>query len=333
MAPSLPAACVVQAVGVDLPAYADLPIRDDLPPRSAWGVFADGRLGAISLLGPAEATAGLACAVAGEVHALTLDLSLPDPPLFGRGALSHRVLGVAGESHDDELTFNTQSSSQWDGFRHVAHPEHGYFDGLADDAHGIDAAAGGIVGRGVLLDVGRARDRAGRPIRVDAPEPIECPDLEATLLDHGVSLRAGDVLCLRTGWLSWYRGLDVEGRRACATELAACGLAPSDELFGFLWDHHVSAVCADNPALEVWPLGGHLDRDERRRRWTEGRPDLVFGHFSILALLGIPIGELFDLDGWAAAADADRRYDALFVSAPLPVTGGVASPPNALAIR
>jgi kynurenine formamidase len=297
-------------------------------------VFADARRGALGLLGRDEALAGLACARTGEVHRLDLDLAVIDPPLFGRSRLEHTVHGEpGGGSHDDELTFNTQSATQWDGFRHIGHPDHGHFGGLDDEAHGIDAMAGGIVGRGVVLDVGTALERAGRPIRVDAPTPIDPADLELALEATGTELRRGDVLCVRTGWLTWYRGLDAAGRRACAETLGCCGLRPSDELFAFLWDHHVAAVSTDTPALEPWPIGAHLDKAARRSLRDAGRVDLVFGHFAILALLGIPIGELFDLDTWAAAAGRDGRCDALFVSAPLIVTGGVASPPNALAIR
>ena len=315
---------------MELPAYRDLPIRDDLPPRSAWGVFADGRLGAQP---PrlAEATAGLACAVAGEVHALTLDLSIPDPPLFGRGALSHRVLGVSGESHDDELSFNTQSSSQWDGFRHVAHPEHGYFDGLADAAHGIDAAARGIVGRGVLLDVGRARNR--RVVRCAWTHPRRSSARTSRRRWTITASRFGRATCCACG-PGGSRGTGGSTPRAVGRAPRSSPRAGSPRPTSSSRSSGTTTCPRSAPTIPPWrsPLGGHLDRDERRRRWTEGRPDLVFGHLSILALLVDRIGELFDLDGWAAAADAGR-HDALFVSAPLPVTGGVASPPNALAIR
>jgi hypothetical protein len=317
-----------------LPRYDELPVDPGQPPRSAWGVFEDPRRGALSLLGPAEVRSGLACARNGDVHRLDLDLALVDPPLFGRSRLRHEVLGeLGGPSHDDVLELNTQSSTQWDGFRHVRHPTYGHFGGLDDGAHGIDAVAGGVVGRGVLLDVGRALEEAGRPIDVDESTPIDAADLELAAAAHGVELRRGDVLCVRTGWLEWYRTLDAAGRQACADDLRCCGLRPSDELFAFLWDHHVAAVAADTPALEPWPVGATLGVEDRRALVEEGRLDLIFGHFAILALLGIPIGELFDLDGWAAAAHADGRYDALFCSAPLWVQGGVASPPNALVVR
>ena len=56
-------------------------------------------------------------------------------------------------------------------------------------------------------------------------------------------------------------------------------------------------------------------------------------HTAILPLLGLPIGELFDLDALADDCAADGRYESFFTSAPLNLPNGVASPPNALAIR
>jgi hypothetical protein len=55
-------------------------------------------------------------------------------------------------------------------------------------------------------------------------------------------------------------------------------------------------------------------------------------HGTILGLWGMPIGEMFQLDPLAAACAADHRYEFFFTSAPLNKPGGVASPPNALAI-
>jgi len=44
-------------------------------------------------------------------------------------------------------------------------------------------------------------------------------------------------------------------------------------------------------------------------------------------------GEMFDLSALAADCATDGRYACLFVSAPLNIPRGVASPPNALAIK
>jgi hypothetical protein len=56
-------------------------------------------------------------------------------------------------------------------------------------------------------------------------------------------------------------------------------------------------------------------------------------HWRLIPLLGLPIGELWDLDALAADCAADGAYEFLFTSAPLNVPGGVGSPPNAIAIK
>lgn len=43
-------------------------------------------------------------------------------------------------------------------------------------------------------------------------------------------------------------------------------------------------------------------------------------------------GELFDLEALSAACKKHNKYTFFFTSAPLNIPGGVASPPNALAI-
>jgi hypothetical protein len=47
----------------------------------------------------------------------------------------------------------------------------------------------------------------------------------------------------------------------------------------------------------------------------------------------MPIGELWDLDALAADCASDGIYESMIVSNPLYVIGGVASPPNAVAIK
>jgi hypothetical protein len=50
-------------------------------------------------------------------------------------------------------------------------------------------------------------------------------------------------------------------------------------------------------------------------------------------LLGLPLGEQFVLDKLADDCAADRRYEFMLVSVPLHLRGGIASPPNAVAIK
>lgn len=300
-----------------LPAYADLPLAG-APPGSSWGVWGDSdRLGCLNLLTPERARRGAGCVRDGSVFRLDLPLDQPDPPLYGRARLQHEVIGQGG--HDDVIGFNTQASTQWDGFRHIAHPEHGHYGGLASPDHGIEAWQGRIVGRAVLADVAAWREAHGRPLQPGRCDPISPDDLLATLDEQGTAVEPGDVLLVRTGWLEHYDGLTAAERAALPDALTTVGLAAGEATAAALWDLHVSAVAADNPALEAWPpdFGGGPDG---------------FLHYRLLPLLGIPIGELFRLGPLAAHCRATGRYDALFTSAPLVVPAGVASPPGALAV-
>jgi hypothetical protein len=49
--------------------------------------------------------------------------------------------------------------------------------------------------------------------------------------------------------------------------------------------------------------------------------------------MGLLVGEIFDLEPLAEDCAADRRYEFLFTAPPLPITGGVGSPVNPLAIK
>jgi kynurenine formamidase len=303
-----------------LPAHAELPVRDDLPPGSSWGVWGDHDvLGTLNLLTPERVLAATRSIRTGRTFGLNLELTLPDPPLFRRAKFRHEVTNFGMTRmivHDDLYhDWNTQSSSQWDGFRHIGIPELGHYGGVPDEEHGIHHwAARGIVGRAVLVDLARWRAAQGNPLRHGEFDAISGDDLLACIDDQGTAVEEGDVLLLRTGWLEWYRGLDADARAECARLVASPGLAGIDAV-KTVWNLHVSAVGADNPAVEAFP---------------PGRP---FLHRHFLTLLGIPLGELWDLDALAEDCAAAGTYDAFFTSAPIHVLNGVASPPNAIAVR
>ena len=321
----------------DLPRYADLPVAEGMPPRSSWGLWGEGdRFGCLNLLTPERVLGGAAEVRKGSVFALNLDLELPDPPLFGRKAFEHAVHWLQGEvGHDDELSgWNTQSSSQWDGFRHIRHATHGFYGGVADEDHGIHHwARRGIAGRALLADVGRWRAAQGRPLDCREAEPIDSADLLATIEAQGTPVQAGDVLLVRTGWVGWYRDLDASGRAALATDLRAPGLRPGEEMLATLWDLHISAIGADNPSVEVWPPGSAATPEQVAAAGDPDRRSDLFMHFALLPLLGLPLGEMWDLEALAADCAEDGVYSCLFTSAPINLRAGVASPPNALAIK
>jgi len=306
------------------------PAYRDLPDGSAWDEL-DPRLGSLELLTPERVAAAARLVRTGTRFALDLPLDEPSPPFFSREPYRHDVFSLgAGYVFDDKLdNFFPQSSTQWDGFGHFGHPTKGFFGGrVATEVEaktlGVDAwAESGIAGRGVLLDVARHAGIGG-----DTSFAIGPDLLAATASAHGVELRAGDVLCVRVGWLAWYRTLDAGRREEVAAgsrdyafeRFRTPGLAPGPAIAEYLWDHGVAAIAVDNPGVE--PFGPDVIRDPG---------DSV--HARVLALLGIPLGEFFDFDALADHCVGDGVYEFLFTSKPLGIPGGLGSPPNALAMK
>src|SRR5581483_9125979 len=246
-----------------LPSYDRLPVIEELGIRHAWGVL-DPNLGTIGLLTAAAVAAGAALVRTGELFNLDLPLDEPDPPLFGRDPYRHEIFATDRNHVDDRLdTLFPQGSSQWDGLRHVRAREHGFFGGLHAGGGDFEPGAGplgiehwarhGIAGRGVLVDVSRARAAAGRPIDPLASETIGPEDLQAALDAQGIELHPGDIVCIRTGWLTAYRALDAAGRKAIAARPPVSGLAGSEAMARWLWDAHPAALVLDNPTVEVAP--------------------------------------------------------------------------------
>jgi len=308
------------------PAYRDLPEVPGLAMRHAWDVWGrDDEVGTINLLDPGRVAAAAAGVRTGEVVPLDLPLTLPDPPLFGRQAYRHEVFALNRHEMDDRLDgFHLQGSTQWDSLNHVRAREHGYWGGRTDDPTtgpnglGIDRwARRGIVGRGVLVDVGAHLAATGRPVDGLAGHAITVDELQGTLEAEGVTLEVGDILCLRTGWTTAYRRLDRDARVAYAAGPTSTGLRAGEDMAEFLWDAHVAALCCDNPAVEVVP----------------GDPSVGSLHRRLIPFLGFALGEMFDLDRLAERCHADGRFTFLFVAAPLHVPDGLGSPGNAVAIR
>lgn len=54
------------------------------------------------------------------MHDISLPLNVPEVPAFGRESFNHEIKTKAKDvAYDDKYELNTQSGTQWDGFRHV----------------------------------------------------------------------------------------------------------------------------------------------------------------------------------------------------------------------
>lgn len=313
-----------------LPSFDELPAADGAPPQSAWWLFGkDDQVGMMNLQTPERIVDASRLIQKGAMFPLNWDLELPNPPLYGRGALRQTILRRPTANDDVLDNFFPQASSQWDSLIHVGHSQHGFYNGVTQQEitgepgtrGGIENwARRGIAGRAVLLDMGRFLASQGTPLDCGTDTRFTPEQLEACRQAQGIEIRTGDVLLIRTGWTEWYLEQDLVKRRELANRdtLRAPGLAAGEAMARYLWNLHVVALASDVPALEAWPptpaTGGFL-------------------HEYLIGLFGMGIGELWDLSALAADCAEDGRYECFFTSAPLNKLGGVGSPPNAIAFK
>lgn len=315
--------------------YDDLLRRQDAPPGSSWGIFrAD--LGTLDRLTAASVLNGVGSVRSGDVFNLDYTVDAFDPPISKiRTTPQHTIYSLHRDHRDERLdSFYPQVGSQIDGLRHRRHGVHGFYDAVPDGdivagqpRLGIQAwSQHGIIGRGLLVDVERHVAERGEPFDHHKSNAITPELLDATLRAQQSVVRPGDILLIRTGWARFYlNDLDPHERAAMAKHPRSTGLIQSRGMLAWLWDNEVAMVAADNVAVEVLPA----DESSPFQSDTDGG----LMHPELIALLGLALGELWDLERLADAASTDRRYDCLLSAKPLNIVGGVGSTANAMAIR
>jgi hypothetical protein len=106
------------------PTFSALPLDPNGPPGNAWGRFGpDDNIGMLNLLTPSVVTNAALEIKTGLRVSLDWPLDKPKHPSYGRPGFSHEIRNRKKGTgirvvNDDHVSFNTQSSSQWDGFRH-----------------------------------------------------------------------------------------------------------------------------------------------------------------------------------------------------------------------
>lgn len=331
VASSTVSVCITLSDVNPIPPFDQLPVREGAPADSSWGVFGEeDALGCLNFLTPAGVVEAAALVRSGKVFRLDAKLGFARPPLFGRAPLSHQVVPLSPNANDDILAqFNTQEGSQWDGLGHVGHVRHGLFyngvkvEEIRDGRNarlGIHHWADKFVGRGVLIDAFGFRKTRGIPIDPLRRDVYTLDELKSALEAQRVTLQPGSILLVRTGWMEAYESASDEAKRALAPmdKLSSAGIEASRAMVEWLWNNRVAAIGTDCPSVEAFPFDF---TDENAL------------HYRALPLLGLPLGELFVLAPLAADCAGDGRYEFMLVSAPLHIEGGIASPPNAVAIK
>ncbi|KAF2501240.1 hypothetical protein BU16DRAFT_546554 [Lophium mytilinum] len=272
-----------------LPKYSELPLKKDDPFRSAWGLYGkDDQLGFLNRL-----TDEVVLEAAKEIQSgKRISLNWPldaqkDIPFFGRQTFHKHVYAKPPRTvNDDTWSFNTQSSSQWDGLRHFAYQKEAqFYNGVTmSDIH--DDPASTVNG------------------------------IQAVAEAQGVSFKFGDILIIRSGYMVAYNAKPRAELQSLAKIVPPTfsGVEQSEEVLEWIWENF-AAVAGDQPSFECWPSQTHF-----------------LLHEVLLAGWGCPIGEMFDLEALAEHCQMTGRYTFFVTSEVCNVPGGVASPPNILAI-
>lgn len=319
----------------EIPDFDNLTLDPAGPEGNAWGLWNKGNeLGMLNLQTPKVILEAVKEIQTGVRFSMDWGLDKPQSPSFGRTPFKHELIHKAPRPViDDLLTFNSQCSSQWDGFKHFGNTQqmrwfngHTLEDLKTTNALGIDGwlkpGQAGICGRGVLLDYARWAERQGKRLSHFESSPILLSDLQEIVGEIGVIFRPGDILFVRSGYCKAYEALSATDEPAIAQRKLPefIGVEAGETTCRWLWKNQFAAVASDTPGFERCPIfGPHADPNYVLHNWC-------------LANWGMPIGELLYLEDVAEYAQRTGRYTFFVSSAPLRVPGGAASPPNALAI-
>jgi kynurenine formamidase len=320
----------------DVPFEGDDVIRDYIEKYSNWGRWGtEDQRGALNHVGPEQITAAAGLVRQGKVISMGLPLDLAGPQSGGFRANPLNMMTATGTDYlagkqdvlpggfgpskgfgfsDDVLVTPNQAGSQWDGLAHIfwkGKMYNGFDAGDVTSAGagrcGIEVMRTSMVMRGVLLDVARHKGVGC----LDPGYAITADDLDATAAAQGVEVRTGDAVIVRTGMTETRRGNwgDYNG-----------GASPGLSLHNAPWlhAHNVAAIATDTWGCEVRP--NEID---------------LFQPLHVVALvnMGIPFGEIWDLQAIGEDCAGDGVYEFLLSATPLPITGAAGSPLNAVAVK
>ncbi len=207
----------------------------------------------------------------------------------------------ASHSHIDALCHVSYGGSLYNGFKTVSTVS---ADGA--EALSVETLKEGLVGRGVLLDVPRVRDRSW----LEPGESVFRDDLEAAEQSQGVRVGTGDILLVRTGYAQRLAELgDTTGNESVA------GLHPT--AMTFVADRLVAALGSD----------GNSDTAPST---TQGVAFPI--HVLAINAMGVHLLDYLSFEEMREACASAGRWDFLFVAAPLRIGGGTGSPVNPIAI-
>ncbi|MFG2714815.1 cyclase family protein [Streptomyces goshikiensis] len=225
--------------------------------------------------------------------------------LFGPGTVA---------CSDDAVTMGLQCATHWDALTHVSHSGKIYNGRPAGTitAHaraefsGIEKA-GPVLSRGVLLDVARAKGLD----RLPGGHAVTPGDLAEAEEFGGGTVRAGDIVLVRTGQIQLYLAGDKHGYGFPSPGLSV--RTPE-------WFHarDVAAVANDTLTFEIFP-------PEIENLWLPV-------HALDLVEMGMHQGQNWNLEKLSTACAEVGRYAFLLSAMPEPFVGAVGTPVSPVAV-
>jgi kynurenine formamidase len=296
-----------------------------------WGRWGpDDDIGTLNLVDEAARRRGAAAVTSGKAFALGLPLSEAEGiqigVVEGRVNPSRTMVQVnrpvnAEEPEwvcfsEDVLNLATQCATHWDALAHSSY-RGVIYNGYPASTITADGAArcgihrlGAVVSRGVLLDVARA---LGRDV-LEPGYPIMPADLDAACELATVAVEPGDIVLVRTGQMVH---LAPEHRDLVAYTWPSPGL--TIETAEWFHAHDVAAVATDTLPFEVIPC--------------QYEDIYLPVHLLHLVEMGLTQGQNWVLDPLADDCAADGRYTFLLDATPLPLTAGLGTPLNPVALK
>ena len=317
--------------------------RDDIRAAAEkyknWGKWGpDDEIGTLNFTDAQDIIAAAQLVKKGKVISLALNFDHTGPqgakskyPAMGRTNPIHTMIRTGTDAYsgvldkrgiraaDDMVTMPLQCGTQWDGLGHVFYEDYMWngFDcrevtSAGAQKCGIEKTKNKMVGRGVFLDVARA---LGKEYLEDG-YGMTCEDLDMTAKKQGVELKRGDYIVVRTGQMercfkagSWdgYPGGDAPGF--------------AFETLEWVQRTELAALASDTWGCEVRP--NESEAAGINQPW----------HWITIPIMGMTMGEIFNVKELGEDCEADGVYEYLFVAPAIPITGAVGSPVNPLAIK
>lgn len=301
-----------------------------------WGRWGeDDEVGALNFLTSQEVLRGVQSVRQGRV--ITIGMAIGnrggDPVWPGRSSAQrlmvvdkgHYVAGKApkapggAEFADDYVMMYLQGTTQYDALGHAWYDDtiwNGYdamttTGGMAK-ASVYPIAQRGVVGRGILLDVARARGKDA----LDKGEEIHLPDLLEIAEQQGIVIEKHDILILRTGFLTRFF---KDGPAKFYKSFNEPGLSYSEALVNWFHDMEIPALCTDTIANEttihketgfVLPL-----------------------HCALMRNLGVALNEICDLEELGQSCAEDKQYTFLYAAAPIKFMNATGAPVNPIVVK